>query len=171
MVKVLIMSDSHGLTEEIEQINQRHNLTYNIHCGDSELPYNADVLQDFTTVAGNCDMFSYFKDDEIIEVNGLTILVTHGHLYAVKANLQRLSYRAEEVGAHIVCFGHSHYVHAENIDNIVYVNPGSIRFPRGRKEKTYIVMEIINDEIKVNFHEATTGKLIDDLTYKTTLTK
>lgn len=170
MVNILIMSDSHGLTKEIDEINDRHKLKYNIHCGDSELPYDAKELADFTTVAGNGDMFSYFKDDEIIEINGLTVLVTHGHLYGVKANLQRLSYRAQEIGADIVCFGHSHYVHAETVDGILYVNPGSIRFPRGRKEKTYIIMEIDDDyNVNVQFHEATTGKEIDDLVYKTKL--
>src|SRR5690625_4297823 len=103
MVKVLVLSDSHGFKKEIVNIKERHHLKYNIHCGDSELPFDAEELHGFTTVAGNGDMFSYFKDDEIIEINGLTVLVTHGHLYGVKANLQKLSYRAEEVGAHIVC--------------------------------------------------------------------
>src|SRR5699024_1935586 len=131
MVQLLIMSDSHGLTSEINTIKNRHGLQHNIHCGDSELPYDAKELRNFTTVAGNSDMFSYFKDDEIIDINGFTILVTHGHLYGVKSNLQKLAYRAEEVRAHIVCFGHSHYVHAEKYNGSLYVNPGSIRFPRG----------------------------------------
>lgn len=167
MTQILIMSDSHGYTKEIDEINHRHNLQYNIHCGDSELPYDAEEIKDFTIVAGNADMFSYLKDEEIIDVDGLKILVTHGHLYAVKLDLQRLSDRAQEVGADIVCFGHSHLVHAGTIDHILYVNPGSIRFPRGREEGTYIIMEIDKEKnVTVRFHEVTTGKAIDDLTYE-----
>lgn len=170
MIELLIMSDSHGLTTEIDQIKERHNLQYNIHCGDSELPYDASELKGFTTVAGNCDMFSFFKDDEIVQINGFTILVTHGHLYSVKANLQKLSYRSQEVEADIVCFGHSHYVHAQKIENTLFVNPGSIRFPRGREEKTYIIMKIDKtNTVTVQFHEAKTGKPIEDLHYETKL--
>ncbi len=38
-MKVLIMSDSHGLTHEISIIKERHkqDVTAMIHCGDSEL--------------------------------------------------------------------------------------------------------------------------------------
>src|SRR5699024_2932195 len=144
-------------------------LQYNIHCGDSELPYDAKELENFTTVAGNCDLFSYFKDEEIVEINGLRILITHGHLYAVKANLLKLSYRAQEVGAHIVCFGHSHYVHAETIDGTLFVNPGSIRFPRGRKEKTYAIMKIDEQQIKVKYYNAENGREINGLVYEKAL--
>lgn len=170
MIKILVLSDSHGFTTEVEEIKQRHNLKYNIHCGDSELAYDAKELEDFTTVAGNTDMFSFFKDDEVIDINGFTVFVTHGHLYGVKGDLQRLFYRAEEIGANIVCFGHSHVVHAETVNGVLYINPGSIRFPRGRKEKTYIIMEIdTENNVTVQFHEASTGEPIKDLTYKTTL--
>src|SRR5690625_5256259 len=170
MVKILVLSDSHGYTDEVTEIKKRHNLTYNIHCGDSELAYDAKELEGFTTVAGNADMFSYLSDDETLDINSLKVFVTLGHLYREKSDLHRLSYRSEEIGANIVCFGHSHIIHAETINGVLYINPGSIRFPRRLKEKTYIILTIDDDyHVTVNFHEATTGHLLEDLTYKTKL--
>lgn len=61
-------------------------------------------------------------------------------------SLMNLRYRAEEVGANVVCFGHSHIAGAELIDNMLFINPGSIILPRLRKEKTYAILEV--DEAK-----------------------
>lgn len=37
-MKILICSDSHGLTDELIELKKRHgDMDYYIHCGDSEL--------------------------------------------------------------------------------------------------------------------------------------
>jgi putative phosphoesterase len=53
-----------------------------------------------------------------------------------------LHYRAREVEADIVCFGHSHILGAEMIEGILFINPGSILLPRERSEKTYIILDV-----------------------------
>lgn len=143
-MKVLIVSDSHGLTKELEEIQKRHANVVDvmIHCGDSELNFSAIELNNFVVVRGNCDFDHDFPNEQLKQINGLQVYVTHGHLYNVKASLMNLRYRAQEVGAEIICFGHSHIAGAELIDGILFINPGSIRLPRLRKEKTYALVEI-----------------------------
>lgn len=49
-----------------------------------------------------------------------------------------LTYRAKELNAQIVCFGHSHILGAEMMDHILFINPGSLLKPRGHKEKALL---------------------------------
>lgn len=146
MKEIIVMSDSHGLVHEIAEICNRHEADYIFHCGDSELSREEKVLQNITTVEGNCDQFDQFKQDEIVVVEGVRFLITHGHLYNVKQQLSTLSYRASELEADVVCFGHSHVVHADQDTEHVYINPGSIRIPRSPAYPTYVVLTLDNDQ-------------------------
>ncbi|MBP2240634.1 putative phosphoesterase [Cytobacillus eiseniae] len=164
-MSILIVSDSHGLTDELQEIKKRHahEVQMMIHCGDSELQANHDALANFFVVQGNCDRAGTFPEEWIEEVSGLKLFVTHGHRFSVKSTLMNLSYRASEVEADIVCFGHSHLLGAEMIDGILFINPGSIRLPRGRTEKTYMRLEVVEKEINLYVYDFDQGKL-DELT-------
>lgn len=153
-MKVLIVSDSHGLTEELDHIKKRHHdVEYMIHCGDSELPSDHPSLHDFEAVKGNCDFDQGLPNELVKDYQNVRIFITHGHLYNVKMSLLNLSFRAKELGANIVCFGHSHLAGVEKIDDIIYINPGSIRMPRLRKEKTYVILEVKNGQATVRFYD------------------
>lgn len=160
MSKVLIVSDSHGLTEELNELKRRHETVETfIHCGDSELSKNDEAVDRFVVVRGNCDYESQFKNDEIIDVHGTTFLVTHGHLYNVKSTLMNLKYKAEEVDAHIVCFGHSHLLGVEKIGDQLFINPGSLRLPRGRRERTYVVLDFKEHEVYFQVYDFDHGEM------------
>ncbi|MCH1627607.1 metallophosphoesterase family protein [Fredinandcohnia quinoae] len=169
-MKALIVSDSHGLTMELQILKDRHQHEVDImlHCGDSELAITSKEMSGFSGVRGNCDYDSNYPNDMPIPFGGKQILLTHGHLYNVKMTLMNLRYRAEEVGANIVCFGHSHIADAELIDNILFINPGSIRLPKMRKERTYAILEIINNEAIVTYYDLD-GNSVDQLTLRTSL--
>src|SRR5690625_3108690 len=152
MTKVLILSDSHSLTEEICEITERHQGSHLIHCGDSESDMDAPELEPFIKVGGNCDPDTRFPDEQTIKIENFTYFITHGHLYQVKMNLTALSYRAEEVQADVVCYGHTHIAGAEKIGGQLFINPGSIRLPYNRCEKTYALLyrdrsELVNINI------------------------
>ncbi|WP_449355644.1 metallophosphoesterase family protein [Virgibacillus natechei] len=169
MTKVLILSDSHGLRDEIIEIKERHQFKYMIHCGDSELDMDTMELDGFLKVGGNTDHDARFPEEQILTINGLTFFVTHGHLHDVKANLMTVGYRAEEAGAQVICFGHTHIAGAEQIGKQLFINPGSIRLPRNRIEKTYAIMKFDSiDEITVTFHTVD-GEVVDELTYHASL--
>ncbi|RBW71557.1 metallophosphoesterase [Bacillus taeanensis] len=164
MAKLLIISDSHGLTNELIEIKKRHQQTVDamIHCGDSELPYNAPEMNDFIKVKGNCDFDSSYLDELTEEIQGSRVFVTHGHLYNVKMSLMSIQYKAEEVDAKIACFGHSHVAGSFQENNIVFINPGSILIPRRRPEPTYVIAEIEEKEMTVRFFNAA-GSEVEEL--------
>jgi|SRR5690625_250061 len=138
--KVLIMSDSHGLENEITMIKERHEIKNLIHCGDSELDMDASEMEGFLKVAGNCDFDARYPEEQVVDIGELKFLIVHGHLHGVKSGLTTLSYRAEELGAQVACYGHTHIADVSKIDNQLFINPGSIRLPRNRSEKTYCIM-------------------------------
>ncbi|GAA0333723.1 metallophosphoesterase [Bacillus carboniphilus] len=142
-MKIVIVSDSHGQTDELLKVVEEYQeADAFIHCGDSELPADSKSIQPFVTVNGNCDWTSPFEDEKVLKKGSYKIYITHGHLYQVKTSLLSLNYKAEEKGANIVCFGHSHLVGAEMIENRLFLNPGSLRMPRGRKERTFMVLDL-----------------------------
>ncbi|MFF2874749.1 metallophosphoesterase family protein [Gottfriedia sp. NPDC057991] len=161
-MKVLIVSDSHGLTKPLQEIADRYrdSVDLMIHCGDSELEENAKELKDYNVVRGNCDFRGEFPEEFIHRGNEYTIYATHGHLHGIKQSLQKLYYRCKEVGATIACFGHSHVLGAEVIDGVLFINPGSILLPRMRKEKTYAILETIGKKANVTFYNTDGTELI-----------
>ncbi|MFC0270213.1 metallophosphoesterase [Metabacillus herbersteinensis] len=163
-MNVLIISDSHGLTEEILKIQARHadHIDAMIHCGDSELASDHESLSGFHTVRGNCDYDSKLPKEIITEVESVKFYITHGHLHNIKTTLMNVKYRALECNADIVCFGHSHIAGAEMIDNILFINPGSIRLPRMRKERTYAILSVENFVATLTFYEVD-GTVVNDL--------
>lgn len=163
MSKVLVISDSHGLTEELEVIRERHlkEVDLMIHCGDSQLMPDDKAISGYLTVMGNCDFGGGYPMETISEAAGRKFFITHGHRYSVKSTLMKLKYKAQELKADIVCFGHSHVLGAEVIDGILFLNPGSIRLPRERFEKTYVILELLVDKIKLSVFEVNGRELTD----------
>ncbi|WPK10736.1 metallophosphoesterase [Lysinibacillus louembei] len=150
-MKILVMSDTHGDAEVIRLVrSQQEDSDIVIHCGDSELSYDHPNLADVVRVRGNCDYTdNRFPDEDVIIHGHVKIYVTHGHLFQVKSSLLALSYRAKELGANICCFGHSHVLGAEMIDDILFINPGSLLMPRGRREQSYVVLTVEQEAYKV----------------------
>ncbi|WP_026671532.1 metallophosphoesterase family protein [Alkalihalobacterium bogoriense] len=165
-MKALIVSDSHGWKEELAEVLNRHKEEVDliIHCGDSELHFDEAILKDVVIVEGNCDVsHSQFEEEIVTTIDGVTFYVTHGHLYNVKMTHVPISYRAEEVGASIACFGHSHIATSFSENGVVYINPGSLRLPRNRREQTYCLCEINDDKIvRVMFYNRA-GTVIPEL--------
>lgn len=67
-MNVLIISDSHGLEEELQTIAKRHEADVDlmIHCGDSELETGHPALEPYSVVKGNCDFIGDFKDELLL---------------------------------------------------------------------------------------------------------
>ena len=53
-------------------------------------------------------------------------LAVHGDAQGVKYSYERLSYYAEEIGAEIALFGHTHQAFAGYVGSIMLVNPGAL---------------------------------------------
>lgn len=169
MDKILIISDSHGLTNELNELKRRYPNLSILHCGDSELYLDDPALKHMQVVKGNCDFDGRMAYEKTIEINNINLFMTHGHLYQVGSNLTTLSYRASEENAQIICYGHTHMARADKINGQLFINPGSIHSPRDRKEKTYAILAFEDlTNIQVNFYTLD-GKMINDLSFKTSL--
>ncbi|WP_456273832.1 metallophosphoesterase [Bacillus sp. AK031] len=162
-MKLIIVSDSHGSKAEIASIYEKHQGIADgfIHCGDSELESSDPAMSGYLAVRGNCDMDSSYPEVLTEQFEDIKIMATHGHLFNVKMSLMNLHYKAREASADMVFFGHSHQLGAEMIDDVLFVNPGSILLPRGRSERTYAFIEAIGKSITVKFLDHNHKEVVD----------
>lgn len=169
VMKLVVMSDTHGDAEVIERVKSYHTDAQSvIHCGDSELPFTHPSLHGVERVKGNCDADPDFLDELIFQLADERIYVTHGHLYDVKNSPMKLVYRAKEVGATIVCFGHSHVLGAEMIDGTLFVNPGSLLKPRRIKEKSFMIITTTETQYIVDCYEDN-NTLLEQMIFEKTI--
>lgn len=163
MYSILVVSDSHGLTNELITIKERHDVDLILHVGDSELDEDSSYLAAYESVLGNCDWQANFPKQITKDIGGLRLFMTHGHLYGVKGSLMKLQYAAMEKDAQIVIYGHSHIPKCEELDGRIFVNPGSIRLPRNYPLGSYLVMSWDEQKtIQINYYDLD-GNLLEDL--------
>ncbi|OYD08296.1 metallophosphoesterase family protein [Paludifilum halophilum] len=151
-MRVLIISDSHGDGDRLKRIAEEVAADHIIHCGDFSTDAEELPSRPMTVVQGNCDWEDKPLEDWW-EKEGVRFFVTHGHRHQVKSSFLPLRYRAEETGAQVACFGHSHVPVCEQSGNILLINPGSITMPREFPQPTYAVLERSgNKDVDVTFY-------------------
>ena len=99
-------------------------------------------------VKGNCD-FDNVEDELIFDIEDKVIFLCHGDKYNVKYGLDEIEAKAKSIDADIVIFGHTHTPLNFKKDNIIYLNPGSVSLPRGVDYKSFSIMNLENDNIKI----------------------
>jgi len=151
---VLIFSDSHRVISNMRLVAEKlkSDIEYIIHLGDHYS--DAVVLSQaypeipFVNVYGNCDFAASAPRDELIEINGNEIFLTHGHNYGVKSSYKNLVAAAQARNANICLFGHTHIPDIFYARDILFLNPGSISFSRNINEPTYGVLNFAEDGVK-----------------------
>ena len=146
MKKIMVVSDTHkhhrNLARALEQAGTPDLL---IHLGDAEgyEDYIADMAGcPLEIVSGNNDFFSDLPREDVIDIEGNKVLVTHGHYYGVSMAFDQLADAAKQRGCNAAFFGHIHVPVLEKEDGILLVNPGSLAFPRQRgRRPSYAVLE------------------------------
>ncbi|MCD7868047.1 MAG: metallophosphoesterase [Clostridiales bacterium] len=146
-MKILIVSDTHGLDGNLEKAVVRESpFDYLIHCGDVE--GREDSIQAFVEcpccmVSGNNDFFSDLPREEFLQLAGKKIMVTHGHSYGVSLDIGGLVDEARYRECDIVLFGHTHRPETTVREGVLAVNPGSLNYPRQKgRLPSYGVMEL-----------------------------
>ncbi len=130
-MRILVLSDVHNRGSIAEKIVAAHeDIKHVFFLGDG-IDHVEDIAcffpdKTFYTVAGNCDFSSFAPTTALAELAGKRILYTHGHPYNVKWSLARLKSEAEQKGAHLVLYGHTHVAKEEYEDGVYYVNPGAV---------------------------------------------
>lgn len=147
MMKVIIISDSHGMLDNVERIMEKEDdVCCVIHLGD--LLGQDEQLKEICgcpiyAVRGNCDYLSENPTSDVVEIGNNKIFITHGHNYGVDFGINDLCYIAKERGCNIAMYGHTHVPENSVSGGIIIVNPGSVSRPRQLNRKpTYAVMKI-----------------------------
>ncbi|MBQ3824167.1 MAG: metallophosphoesterase [Clostridia bacterium] len=142
-MKILVVSDSHGAAERIEEALFIEKPDVLFHLGDGADDCDGLRLGNISLyrVCGNND-FGAYQYEEIADISGKRFFLCHGHRYGVRYSYQTLKERAETLGADAVLFGHTHEPLCAMEGKMLIMNPGSIRFGG-----TYGVVTIENGKI------------------------
>lgn len=140
-MKILIMSDSHGDQDYISEILARHEYDEVVHCGDSEIPKDWFNMK---MVKGNSWHDPKVPYELLFRINNKRVYVTHGHKYNVYYGLHRLFYKAKSVEADYCFYGHTHIENYEEIEGVLFINPGSISRPRAGVS-SYMILNTVDD--------------------------
>lgn len=147
-MRLCVVSDSHRHRHELlRAVKSVQPLDAILHAGDetSDATWLMERVDwPVYAVAGNWDsVTAVFPLERIIDC-GVRVLLTHGHKHKVKESLQVLEERATEVDAQVVVFGHTHTAFIHVTGGRMFVNPGSLASPRGRRERTCALLDIHN---------------------------
>lgn len=143
-MKIGIIGDTHGNKDSLEIIMDCFpEVDFFIHTGDHwqdgqfmEQKWKVPVL----SVRGNCDPPDVPQELNFI-LEGKRFYVTHGHGYSVKSGLYKLYCRACELQADFCIYGHTHLADIQKMDGIIFLNPGSLTWPRGGKKYAGIFLD------------------------------
>lgn len=132
ILKLLILSDSHGDLNNMRLAIEYENPRAVFHLGDHDSDAAALARKfpnlPFYYVSGNCDgLFPCASDQLLTELEGVRILAVHGHKHNVKFGMMSLYMAAQEKQAQLVLFGHTHRPFAEENGGIHFLNPGSCK--------------------------------------------
>jgi uncharacterized protein len=153
-MKIAVISDTHRHIYSLNQVTQIiQDTDMAIHLGDNvedvesiKSNYKGKIIN----VRGNCDFSSFIPVERLEEIENKKIFITHGHRYDVKHSLLKLKYRAKELGADIVLFGHTHISAEIYEDGIWFINPGSAALPKDSFQSIAII-EISDNKVTVSF--------------------
>ena len=145
MKRILVLSDSHGNIDNMFFAVKQVKPDLIVHLGDcwndsEELHMEFPDIP-MERVPGNCD-YEMDELEKIIEVEGMRILICHGHTFNVKATYLSLEMGALEAGADIALFGHTHKVFYDINNGLTMMNPGSIGSPGFGVPPSYGVLEL-----------------------------
>ena len=140
MIKCLVFSDSHGSPENMVRALRMHkDAEYVFFLGDGIRDAEGAMLYEnnfiWYSVRGNCDMTGFIngecvkKNEELILFDK-KIVLTHGDLFGAKSSLYGLMELADNRGADIVLYGHTHRAGEDYVSvsgrGVYFLNPGSL---------------------------------------------
>lgn len=151
MKRICVLSDTHGSVDLFPLfLKQTKEADFYIHLGD--YTRDAEILQQQAEkpvyiVRGNNDFSPNHPYEQVLKMENLTILITHGHKYNVKFSMHRLYFRAMEAEANLVLYGHTHVPKVFAEQGIIFMCPGSLGSGFAAYGQTYGLIEMDNGKI------------------------
>jgi putative phosphoesterase len=148
VLKILVFSDSHGNVENMRKVMILENPQVVFFLGDGQRDIKA-LMKDYPdtplyAVAGNCDYASEFPDELTLTLEGVKMVLAHGHTHGVKSGYERYLNYGFTKHAKLIFSGHTHRHEIREKRGITLINPGSIGF---YYEPTYAVVKLENGVI------------------------
>ena len=147
-MRVGVFSDSHGDHEALDELLERMGALDAV-CFLGDVARDSEHLRErlaampnqpvLYAVRGNNDYYSTctLPWDLLIELGGVRIYMTHGHRLV---SLMNLAYKAQECGAQVALFGHTHQALCETVQGVLLLNPGSAgNFCRGGRARASVL--------------------------------
>ena len=94
-----------------------------------------------------------------MKMESRTLYITHGHRHSVKSNLMELSYKSKGSGCGYCLFWSFPSIGSRNGNGTLFINPGSIRLPRGRKRRTYVILDILESAYQLKVYDMDRGEI------------
>ena len=147
-MKILVVSESHQQTTNLEHILKKEaDAEAVIHLGDGAedldfcLPMTAH--KKIWRVRGNCDPLACgFKEEQIFDMEGVTLFACHGHKYNVYYGLHSLYFAGLSHNAKVCLYGHTHVQKADETEGILFLNPGAV------KDHRYALLQIEDGSVQ-----------------------
>lgn len=129
MLKAAVFSDTHTHTALMVEAVRDCKPDVLIHLGDHAND-TAILRREFPSlplysVCGNCDSRDSAPETLVANLGPVKVFLTHGHAYSVRYTLDSLVYAAEEVGAKLALYGHTHVADLQEIGGVQVLNPGT----------------------------------------------
>ncbi len=151
MIRAAVFSDTHGNNAPMLGAARTCGADVFIHLGDHDrdaLLLRAEFPDTpLYSVCGNCDLLMPLAPEKLVITLGpVKALLTHGHIYNVSRwQADSLVYAAQEAGAQIAMFGHTHAAVNEQLGGVTLLNPGTAG--RGRELSWALVTVFDNGAI------------------------
>ncbi len=155
-MRIAILSDTHGnRAQTVRSLDLSGAFDFVIHLGDTT--DDAEFIElalerELVIVSGNCDAGAKYPRSMTLEIAGKRFFICHGDRFHVKAGLSKLYQKALHEGADIVLYGHTHIPVVENINAILFINPGAMK--SGTRNPTMGILEIENGIVRAEISGA-----------------
>ena len=131
MRTIVAFSDSHHAALPQKLLDVANEADFVFFLGDGSMSLDKMLFhKNLIVVDGNCDP-PCFGNEKVIEVEGVKILLTHGHIYSVKRDLLPLALHAKELNCQAVFYGHTHQAEISEYDGVTLICSGSPCYPNG----------------------------------------
>ena len=157
MMRVGVFSDSHGDSQALDELLEKMGYLDAV-CFLGDVARDAQHLEGrlaampnrppLYAVRGNNDYYStcQLPWELLVDLDGVIAYMTHGHRLVSEMSLV---YKAQESGAKVAMFGHTHAAYSAVEHGVLVLNPGSAgNYCRGGRARASI-LEIRNGQCRV----------------------
>ena len=150
-MKIGVISDTHGFVDS-KIFSLFKNIDHILHGGDVGSQMALTELENIapvTAVLGNVDAGMPLKLTEVIELDGRKFLLHH---IVEPRNLEEgLRDTISHARPDVVVFGHTHKPFSENIDNVLFLNPGYAGKQRFNLPRTLAYLHIEDGAMRLEY--------------------